>query len=81
MAEQGQTQRVAQQTFLYTHVIKDIAVSDGVALVEIAHVICESRSYDTAEIPIYVVVVCFPTGEFHMFSQGDLFHEKRPGSV
>ncbi len=62
----------ARQTMLYTRAATGIAVSHADTLVGIVNTLCEGKSYADLVIPMYISAVRFPSGECHVFDDGDL---------
>lgn len=63
---------VARRTIFYTRAMKEIAVADDAALTRVANVFCGGARFEMAKIPVHVTAVCYPSGERHLFSSGDL---------
>lgn len=63
---------VARRTIFYTRAMKGIAIGDDTALSRVANVFCGGAHFKDAKIPIHVTAVRYPTGEKHLFSEGDL---------
>jgi NTE family protein len=62
----------ARQTMLYTRAATGIAVSHGDTLVGVVRTLCEGKAYADLAIPMYISAVRFPSGECHVFDDGDL---------
>jgi len=62
----------ARQTVLYTRAMTDVAVGDNAVLTSVAHIFCDKATFEETKIPMYITAVCFPGGECHLFSQGNL---------
>lgn len=62
----------ARQTMLYTRAATGIAVSRVDTLVRVVDTLCEGKGYGDLAIPMYISAVRFPSGECHVFEDGDL---------
>jgi NTE family protein len=62
----------ARQTMLFTRAATGIAVSHVETLVGVADTLCQGKGYEDLEIPMHICAVRFPSGECHVFDDGDL---------
>lgn len=62
----------ARQSVLYARAATDTAVANVEDLVDVVGTLCRGSDFSEAEIPLYITAVRFPSGECHLFSQGDL---------
>jgi NTE family protein len=62
----------ARQTMLFTRAATGIAVSHVENLVKVAHTLCDGKGFGDLVIPMHVCAVRFPSGECHVFDEGDL---------
>lgn len=63
----------ARQTMLFTRAATGIAVSSAENLVNIVNTLCDGhKSFDDLAIPMYISAVRFPSGECHIFHEGNL---------
>lgn len=62
----------ARQSVFYARAATDTAVANVDDLLDIVGTLCPGSDFSETKIPLYVTAVRFPSGECHLFSQGDL---------
>jgi NTE family protein len=68
----GRLTAAARESVLYTRAATHTAIADKDALQENVAILCEHKSFEDVEIPVFITTVHFPTGEIEIFSKGDL---------